>query len=296
MPEQPQWLAKEALLTDAERFRLLRLFVTELGMSQIRLTGGEPLLRPDLAELIAEFGVLRDAGLERISLTTNGFLLATRAGELKRAGLDDLNVSLDAISPDAFLKLSGGRGDVGAVLEGILAARDAGLPLKLNTVVMRGFNEDELLPLARWAFAHELPLRLIEFMPLDGGGQWTAERVVNESEMLERLAQEFQVEAQAETDEPARYYQLDGRHRLGVISTISRPFCSRCDRLRLTADGRLYTCLFAADGHDLRGQMRADADDAALLETIRGKVWRKDAGYAATGYVERPITMHALGG
>ena len=302
MPETPDWLPKASLLSDAERFRLLRLFVAELGITHLRLTGGEPLLRKDLPERIVEFGALRDAGVERISLTTNGHLLAERAEALKHAGLDDLNVSLDALSPAAFHALSGGRGDVGRVLQGILAARAAGLPVKLNTVVMRGYNEDEILPLARWAGEHDLPLRLIEFMPLDGGGQWRSERVVNEAEMLGVLEREFRITAEPETGDPARYYLLngpsglDGHHRVGIISTISRPFCSRCDRLRLTADGQLFACLFSAEGFDLRGMLRNDASDADLTAAIRGQVWRKDEGYAATGYVERPITMHALGG
>jgi cyclic pyranopterin phosphate synthase len=305
MPEHPDWLPKGRLLSDAERFRLLRVFVTELGITHLRLTGGEPLLRTDLEERIVEFGALRDAGVERISLTTNGHLLAQRADALKGAGLDDLNVSLDALSPAVFSTLSGGRGDVDRVLDGILAARAAGLPVKLNTVVMRGYNEGELLPLARWAGEHGLPLRLIEFMPLDGGSHWRADRVVSEAEMLEILGREFQVEAEPETRDPARYYLLNGpagssglggRYRLGIISTISRPFCTRCDRLRITADGRLFTCLFSAEGFDLRTLMRQGAADADLIAAIRGQVWKKDAGYAATGYVERPITMHALGG
>ena len=296
MPEHPEWLPKDALLTDTERFRLLDLFVATLGITHLRLTGGEPLLRNDLAERIAEFGVLRDAGVERIALTTNGHLLAERALELKNAGLDDLNVSLDALSPAAFHVLSGGKGDVARVLEGILAAKRVGLPVKLNTVVMRGYNEDEILPLARWAGEHDLPLRLIEFMPLDGGGQWRADRVVNEAEILNVLAREFHVTAEPETDDPARYYRLDGRYRVGIISTISRPFCTRCDRLRLTADGRLFACLFSAEGFDLRTLLRRGGSDTEVCTAIRDQVWRKDAGYAATGYVERPITMHALGG
>ena len=296
MPQTPDWLPKQQLLDDAERFRVVRLFTAELGITHLRLTGGEPLLRPDLPARIVEFGALRDAGVDRISLTTNGHLLAERAAALAGAGLDDLNVSLDALTPEVFQVLSGGRGEVGRVLDGIFAARAAGLPVKLNTVVMRGHNENEILPLARWAGEHDLPLRLIEFMPLDGGGQWTAERVVNEAEMLDVLGREFQVTAEPETGDPARYYRLDGRYRVGIISTISRPFCSRCDRLRLTADGRLFACLFSAEGLDLRPMLRSGASDEALIAAIRGQVWHKDAGYAAQGYVERPITMHALGG
>lgn len=300
LPQQPHWVPRAELLSDAERFRLLRLFVVEGGIEELRLTGGEPLMRPDLEARVREFASLREGGLSRIALTTNGHWLAERAAGLKAAGVDDLNVSLDAVTPEGFLRLTGGKGEVGRVLDGARAARDAGLPVKLNAVVLRGLNEDELVPLARWACAENLPLRLIEFMPLDGGREWSRERVVDEAEMLARLRTAFDVEAESEPAdgqvEPARYYRLDGRYRLGVISTISRPFCSRCDRLRLTADGSLYACLFSERGRDLRSLMRSGADDAELLAAIRNQVWNKESGYAASGYVERPISMHALGG
>jgi GTP 3',8-cyclase len=295
MPETPAWLPREQLLSPAELRRLLTLFVRDLGIRHLRFTGGEPLLRSDLAEVLAECGALRELGLERISLTTNGVLLPRQAGALKAAGLDDLNVSLDAIDEAVFARLSGGRSSA-AVRAGIDAARTAGLPVKLNAVLMRGYNENQVLPLARWAYAERLPLRLIEFMPLDGGGRWNHARVVPESEVLEALRAEFTVTALPESDEPARYYLLNGVYPLGIISTVSRPFCKRCDRLRLTAAGELYTCLFAARGHDLRGPMRQGATDAELMAGIEAAVWTKQEGYAATGYVERPITMHGIGG
>lgn len=296
MPETPQWLPRAQLLNSAELRRLLTLFVRDLGITHLRFTGGEPLLRKDLAEIIAECGELRELGLERIALTSNGLLLPQWAQRLKAAGLDDLNVSLDAVNEDAFARLSGGRGSAAQVQAGILAARAAGLPVKINTVAMRGYNDNEILPLARWAARERLPLRFIEFMPLDGGGQWNQQRVITEAEILNSLRQEFSITALPETDDPARYYLLDGSYSLGIISTISRPFCKRCDRLRLTANGELFTCLFSAQGHDLRGPMRAGATDAELEAGIRAAVWTKQEGYAATGYVERPITMHTLGG
>jgi GTP 3',8-cyclase len=246
--------------------------------------------------VVADLGRLRAQGLERISLTTNGALLARRADALRQAGLDDLNVSLDALEPERFHALSGGRGAVEHVIEGIRAACAAGLPVKINTVVVRGHNDDQILPLARWARAQAITLRFIAFMPLDGRGAWSHERVVPEAEILERLQQEFRIEALLRTGEPATYYALDGDYRLGVISTISKPFCASCDRLRVTATGALYACLFSSRGRDLRTPLRDGADDAALEAIIRGHVWNKEAGYAAGGYVERPISMHALGG
>ncbi|MGH8540943.1 MAG: GTP 3',8-cyclase MoaA, partial [Stenotrophobium sp.] len=216
MPETPQWLPREQLLSRDELRRLVSLFVTRLGITNLRLTGGEPLLRKDLEDCVAQLSILKSQGLERISLTTNGILLAARVRSLKDAGLDDLNVSLDALSDAGFARMSGGRGSPQAVMAGILAAHEAGLPVKINAVILRGGNEDEILPLARWALEHELPLRLIEFMPLDSGGQWNRERVVDAARMLDILGREFRIEALPESDDPARYYRLDGRGSLGI--------------------------------------------------------------------------------
>jgi len=303
MPETPDFMPRADRLTRPELLRLLRLFVSELGVTRIRLTGGEPLLRRDLEAVIAECGELRALGLERISLTTNAALLAHRAESIKRAGLDDLNISLDALTPATFARLSGGR-EVAPVLAGVRAARDAGLSLKLNTVVIRDMNEDEILPLTRWSVREGLSLRFIEFMPLDGRGEWSRERVVSEAEILARLRTEFALEALPRGNDPAAYYRVrDQRSRsetsnqIGVIATVSNPFCASCDRLRITADGALYPCLFSQRGTSLRELMRSGVDDAALAASIRNTVWHKDAGYAAhPGYVARPIAMNSLGG
>jgi cyclic pyranopterin phosphate synthase len=304
MPETPDFMPRADRLTRTELQRLLRLFVSELGVTRIRLTGGEPLLRRDLEAVIAECGELRALGLERISLTTNAALLARRAGSIKRAGLDDLNISLDALTPATFARLSGGR-DVAPVLAGIRAARDAGLSLKLNTVVIRDMNEDEILPLTRWAMHENISLRFIEFMPLDGRGEWSRARVVSEAEILAHLRTEFALEALPRGKDPAAYYRVGGErggrdeigNAIGVIATVSNPFCASCDRLRITADGALYPCLFSQRGTSLRELMRNGANDAALAASIRNTVWHKDAGYAAhPGYVARPIAMNSLGG
>jgi cyclic pyranopterin phosphate synthase len=296
MPETPDWAPKEQLLGRGELERLAGLFVARLGITQFRLTGGEPLLRTDLEACIADLGRLRASGLERISLTTNGALLSRRAASLRSAGLDDLNVSLDALQPQRFHELSGGRGAVDHVLDGIEAARRAGLPVKVNTVVVRDHNDDQILSLAAWACTQGIPLRFIEFMPLDGHGAWSRRRVVTEAEILEKLRTRFDVEPTPRTSEPATYYRLNGKYQLGIISTISNPFCASCDRLRLTATGELYSCLFSRQGRDLRTPLRQGADDAMLETVIRGHVWNKEPGYAANGYVERPISMHSLGG
>jgi len=296
MPVEPDFMPKSQQLTRTELRRLLHLFVSELGMTQLRLTGGEPLLRRDLEAIIAECGNLRAVGLQRISMTTNGFLLAKRARSLKSAGIDDLNVSLDGLTPETFAALSGGR-ESAPVLAGIEAAVKADLPLKLNTVVVRGVNDHELLPLARWALIRRLPLRFIEFMPLDGRGGWSKERVFNEAAIIETLSHEFTVTKLERDNSPATTYLLDGHFPIGIISTVSNPFCSSCDRLRITADGMLYPCLFSATGPSLRDAMRHGATDTEVLATIRKAVWFKDAGYVShPGYVKRPITMHTLGG
>lgn len=293
MPDKVQWQPREQLLTREELARLARAFVTEHGITQIRLTGGEPLVRRELPGIVADLATLKPAGLARLSLTSNGALLAPRVAALRDAGLDDLNVSLDARSPEAFKALTGA--DVEPVLRGIAAARAAGLPVKINTVVIRGYNDHEILPLARWARAEGLELRFIEFMPLDGRGFWSRERVVPEAEIVAALAREFTVERLARDASPATPYRLDGAP-LGLISTVSNPFCASCDRVRVTATGELFACLFSAAGADLRAPLRA-GDPGELERRVRDAVWRKQAGYVARpGYVQRPVTMHRLGG
>ena len=295
LPETPQWLPRSELLSVREVAALTRLFVTELGITSLRLTGGEPLLRRDLPQIVAALDTLRPQGLERISLTTNGTLLARRAAALRESGLDDLNVSLDARTPAVFERLTGGK--LAPVLRGIDAARAAGLAVKLNTVVVRGHNDGEIVPLARWALAEGLELRFIEFMPLDGGDAWTLDKVVPEREILAALAAGgVDLDARPRDTSPATPYASATGGSLGVISTVSNPFCASCDRVRVTATGELYTCLFAREGAALAPALRA-GDDAGLLAAVRAAVWRKDAGYAARpGYAQRAVSMHQLGG
>lgn len=295
MPENPEWLPKSELLSYEELRRVIGLFVTELGMTHLRLTGGEPLMRKGVPEFIASLDPLRKQGLQRISLTTNGALLDRYAEPLRDAGLDDLNISIDSLDPVRFRELTDG--DIDQVLAGIDAARAAGLSIKLNAVVIRDYNEMEVLPLARWAKREGLSLRFIEFMPLDGGGTWSPEKVVSEREILDALSREFTVDAIPRTREPATYYLLDGDYRLGVISTVSNPFCRTCDRLRLAATGEVYPCLFSPVGVDLRPALRGEGDDEAVKQVIRQAVWRKGEGFIkSAGYVQRRVTMHAMGG
>lgn len=294
MPETPAWISKKEFLGRAELLRMARVFV-QLGIRAIRLTGGEPLLRPDLPNIIADLSTLRALGLERISMTTNGARLADVLPALRDAGLDDLNISLDSVDPQRFQQLTGAA--LAPVLKGIEAAQSLQVPFKLNTVLVRDHNEADVVPLTAWAIQHRIPLRFIEYMPLDAPGRWQAEQVVSEVQILAQLREHYQVQALPRTPDPATLYLLDGHFPLGIISTVSNPFCSSCDRLRLTVRGELYTCLFARQGTPLAPLLHTDASDEQLATRIRNAVWNKEAGYAAQrAPVERPITMHTLGG
>ncbi|KMQ83500.1 molybdenum cofactor biosynthesis protein, partial [Lasius niger] len=245
MPERPQWQARQLHLDNAELVRLLRLFI-EQGIEQLRLTGGEPLLRPDLVPLLEDLQALRPLGLQRISMTSNASRLAPQAKALAAAGLDDLNISLDCLDPALFQRLTGQ--PIAPVLTGIEAARAAGLSVKINTVLVRGYNETSILPLLDWAMREALELRFIEYMPLDAPGRWQPESVFTEDELIAQIATSHQIQRLPRHSDPATPWQVDGYYRLGVISTVSKPFCASCDRLRITADGTLYTCLFSAQG------------------------------------------------
>ena len=295
MPEDPEWLPRNQILSFEEMLQVARVFVADLGITNIRLTGGEPLVRNGVDEFVAALQPLRDLGLRRISMTSNGALLHRYAGPLREAGLDDINVSIDAMSEERFAALT--KGSLPEVLRGIRAARDAGLPIKLNAVIIRGQNEQDVLPLAEWAYEEQLPLRYIEFMPLDGKGGWTPEKVVPEAEIIQALQSRFRVDALPRTREPATYYRLDDDYRIGVISTVSNPFCSTCDRVRITATGEIFPCLFSPLGIDLKSTLRGGATDEELRDAIRQAVWRKGKGFAeSAGYVQRAVGMHALGG
>lgn len=293
MPDHPEWLAKKDILSFEELMQFCQLMVG-LGIQHIRLTGGEPLMRQGVVHFIKSLNTLRAMGLQRISMTTNAYYLAKHAQALKDAGLDDLNISLDSIRPDTFLKLT--QRPLQPVLQGIAAAHSAGLPIKLNCVLLARQNDAEIVELTQWAYSRSIPLRFIEYMPLDAPDHWQRDKVVTEDEVIARLKPYFQVERQQRLNDPATIYLLNGQFELGVISTISKPFCQTCDRLRLTATGELFTCLFAQQGTLLRPLLQHN-NSSLLQQTILQAVWHKKAGYISHQHTpSRKITMHTLGG
>ena len=272
--EHYAFLPRREVLSYEEIARLATLFA-ELGARKLRITGGEPLVRADLARGIEQLA--RIPGVEDLALTTNGYLLAAQAQALRDAGLRRVTVSLDALDPAIYARMNGRDLSVVRVLEGIDAAERAGLaPLKINCVVVAGENESELLPLARRFRGTPHVLRLIEFMDVGTLNRWGAERVVPAREILARIAAEFPLEPvdPSYTGEVARRYRYrDGQGEIGIISSVTQPFCGDCTRARLTAEGALVTCLFAACGRDLKGPLRGGASDEELLARMAGS-WR----------------------
>lgn len=278
---------------------LVRGFVS-LGVSKLRLTGGEPLLRKRLPELVTRLA--RIEGLDDIALTTNGSLLASQARALREAGLGRITVSLDAIDPERFRQMSGGRGDVADVLAGIEAAQAAGFgSLKLNCVVERGINEDQVLPLLEHFRSSGHVVRFIEYMDVGTCNGWVRERVVPSTELRDRIAARWPIrplEAQYRGEVASRYAFEDGQGEVGFVSSVSEPFCGDCHRARVSADGRLYTCLFAADGHDLQPALAQG--EAALRDRV-ASVWSARADRysevrgAATAS-RRHVEMYLIGG
>jgi cyclic pyranopterin phosphate synthase len=264
MPEEMEFYPKELILSYEEILRLARV-ASGLGVDKIRLTGGEPLVRRDVAKLIRglhELGTLKD-----LSLTTNGARLEQMAGELWDAGLRRINVSLDSLDPDRFAELTR-RPLFDSVIRGLEAAARAGFgPIKINAVAMRGYTERELLAFAELAREKPYQVRFIEFMPLDGDGEWDREKVLTAREILDTISAVYPLEraSPAGSSDPATLYRFtDGRGELGIIPTVTEPFCASCNRIRLTADGKLRHCLFALEETDLKTPMRAGASDEDL--------------------------------
>jgi cyclic pyranopterin phosphate synthase len=270
--EDYAWAERDEILTFEEILRLARIFLGA-GVEKIRLTGGEPLVRRDLASLVA--GLTALPGLRGLSLTTNGALLGSQAEALARAGLGGVNISLDTLRPERFRALTG-RGDLGPVLAGVEAARQAGLrPIKLNAVIIRDTNDDEILDLVAYARERDLEVRFIEYMDVGNANGWEMSRTVTRREILERIAERYPFEESGRRDgrAPAVDFRfLDGRGGLGVIGSVTEPFCSSCSRGRLTADGRFVTCLFSREGFDLKGLLRGGASDPDILDRI-GAIW-----------------------
>ena len=296
--EGMKWLPREELLSYEEITRFARVCL-DLGVHGIRLTGGEPTVRADLPVLVRMLGELQpDLDL---SLTTNGIRLPAMAGALREAGLRRVNVSLDTLSPERFLSIAR-RDQFGLVMKGLEAARAVGFaPIKINAVLMRGFNQDEAVPLARWARDHDYELRFIEWMPLDFQHSWSRERLVPASEILAQIHAEFPLELALGEDPsaPATVYRyLDGRGRVGMIASVTRPFCGHCDRIRLTADGQIRTCLFSLKEYDFRKLMRGGASDGDVAALLKAAVLRKEPGHLINSpFFEQPSRgMSAIGG
>jgi cyclic pyranopterin phosphate synthase len=274
-----RFLPRAEALDAKEIVRLAGVFAS-LGVTKIRLTGGEPLLRPDLVDIIE--GIAR-LGVPDIALTTNGALLRRQAIRLRDAGLHRVTVSLDSLDPDVFSAMSDSRVEVSEVLDGIVAAREAGLePIKLNCVVQRGVNEDGLLDLVDFARREALSLRCIEYMDVGSTNGWRMADVVSGEEILERVRRVYPLlDEDPDPSAVARTYRFaDGAGDLGVITSVSRPFCGDCTRARLGVDGKLFTCLFATSGIDLREPLRAGADDEALRRIVADRWKRRDDRYS----------------
>jgi cyclic pyranopterin phosphate synthase len=274
-----RFLPRAEALGAAEIVRLAGVFAS-LGVTKIRLTGGEPLLRPDLVEIVEGIAKL---GVPDIALTTNGALLRRWAVRLRDAGLLRVTVSLDSLDPTVFTSMSDSRIELGEVLDGIAAAREAGLtPIKLNCVVQRGANEAGLLDLVDFARREGLGLRCIEYMDVGGTNGWSQADVVSGEEILERVRKVYPLlEESPDPTAVARTYRFaDGNGDLGVITSVSRPFCGDCTRARLGVDGKLYTCLFATAGIDLREPLRSGADDDALRRIVADRWKRRDDRYS----------------
>jgi len=286
-----------------EYLRLIKLFVG-LGVSKVRLTGGEPLLRRGLVDMVKELSTWRTVAGEPLdlALTTNGHLLAELAAPLKAAGLNRVTVSMDAVDAATFEKITRIPGSFETVLNGVRAARAAGLtPLKINCVLLRGFNDDQLEGFARFAREEGVVVRFIEFMPLEEGRLWTPEIVVTLKEIVERIGRLLplvEMPAREASETARRYTFADGVGEIGIIAPVSQPFCGACSRVRMTSDGKIRTCLFSQVEHDLYGRLRAGADDEELREYIVRTVNEKEARHhiGEAGFLKPSRSMVHIGG
>jgi cyclic pyranopterin phosphate synthase len=298
MPEEVTFLDKGALLSFEEIARFVAV-VAPLGIDKVRLTGGEPLLRRDLPRLVRMICAV--GGIKDVGLTTNGLLLAQQAEALYDAGLRRINVSLDCLDPARFREITR-RDGLEMVIDGILAARRAGFdPVKINAVSIRGFTEHEVVPLARFARERGLEMRFIEYMPI-GADHWERDKVYFAHEILDQLEQHIGPLVPADNYDPRapamEFDYVDGKGRVGIIASVSRPFCLSCNRIRLTAEGKLRNCLFALDEIDLKPLLRGGAPDAEIAARVRENVAVKWEGHEInTARFVKPLrTMHSIGG
>jgi cyclic pyranopterin phosphate synthase len=298
-----KYLAPAKLMTPAELVAIARAFIG-IGVTKVRLTGGEPLLRAELCEIIHE--LKSGLGVPDVSLTTNGWLLARQAANLRKAGLDRINVSLDALDEAIGGRMNGLGFSVSRVLEGIEAAAKAGLPIKVNCVLRRGTNEGEILPLCQYFRGKGHVLRFIEYMDVGTTNHWSDSEVVPAREIIDRISAAWPLEPVDPTfrgEVASRYRYLDGRGEIGIVSSVTEPFCRDCHRARLSADGKLFTCLFAASGSDILGLVRSGAGEADLSAHIAG-IWRARsdrysedrASMLAAGKAREKVEMSYIGG
>jgi GTP 3',8-cyclase len=301
MPEKDKisWIPKEEILSFAEIERIVQVLAS-LGIQKVRITGGEPLLRRDLEDLVVSLTSID--GIRSVDMTTNGWHLERKAEALRRAGLRGVTVSLHSLRSDRFAKISGVDA-LPKVLRGIDRALNAGLnPVKINSVAIRGYNDDEILNLIEYARERRISIRFIEFMPLDGLGMWNYDRVVPGKEIIDTVSRVYPLEAQGRgSSETSSIWRFrDGRGDLGLITPMSEPFCDDCDRIRLTADGKLLSCLFDIDYHDLRHIVRNGGTQEALADTILKAVWKKPDGVGYMPWIKdgwaKPRNMNAIGG
>jgi GTP 3',8-cyclase len=272
--DEYEWIDKREILSFEEIARVARLFVRG-GVEKLRLTGGEPLVRQNVEKLVADLAGVD--GLKELCLTTNGSLLAEKAAALKAAGLKRINVSIDTLEPEKFRRMTK-RGDLAKVLDGLFAAQREGLkPIKINAVVERGVNDDDILDLVAFAREHGFTMRFIEYMDVGNANDWTSKKLVPKKEIVEKIHARFPLKeiGRSQGSAPAVDYEFaDGGGQVGVVASVTEPFCSTCNRARLTADGKLVTCLFSSMGHDLKAQLRGGASDEELFEFISG-IWRR---------------------
>ncbi len=308
MPEEGmQWLPRDEILTFEEITRIARVMVERFGVDGIRLTGGEPTVRAHLPVLVEQLAALRvggDGAPVDLSMTTNGATLRANAHDLRGAGLGRVNVSLDSLRADRFEQLTR-RDELARVLDGIEAAKEAGFdPVKVNVVLVEGVNDDEVVDFARYGRDAGVTVRFIEFMPLDADGGWQRGQVVPQAEIVRRIGEVFPVEPVVRHSEPAERFRYLDREpgtpggEVGVIPSVTRPFCESCDRVRLTAEGQLRNCLFALDEFDLRGPLRDGGTDDDLADVVRRAVGAKWAGHAIGNvqFIRPRKSMSQIGG
>ena len=287
------------LLRWDEFLRLARI-MGGLGIRKVRVTGGEPLLRPGILEFLS--GLKQTDGISDLALTTNGFLLAEMAADLARAGVHRVNVSMDSSHPDRFATITRTPGSFERVMQGVDAAVDAGLdPVKVNVVLVRGFNEGEILGFAELARRKKVVVRFIEFMPLDADHAWDRSLVVTAKEIFETIHPVFplaELPRRHASETALRYRFQDGQGEIGMVAPVSIPFCGQCSRLRLTADGKLRTCLFSLEEYDVAGLLRGGSDDSTIEEFMRSAVGQKERGHRINepDFVQPSRTMVYIGG